>query len=240
MSWVDLSGPGHPGTSRGLRAYVATPATPGPWPGIVALHEAWGLDEVMRRQADHLAELGYLVVAPDLYCDGGGLRCVRQVMAAIATRQGRPFADVQAARRWIVGHIGSSGRVGVIGFGMGGAFALALADTGFDAASINYGRVPGDLEVLRGACPIVASYGGRDLLLQGSAVRLQGALTEFGIPHDIAEYPHAGHAFLNEMPNGPLVVRPLAKITGMGPDPASARDAWARIDAFFAAHLGTA
>ena len=46
-------------------------------------HEAWGLDEVMRRQADHLAELGYLVVAPDLYCDGGGLRCVRQVMAAI-------------------------------------------------------------------------------------------------------------------------------------------------------------
>ena len=91
MAWVDLSGPGYPGTSRGLRAYVATPTTPGPWPGIVALHEAWGLDECLRRQADYLASRGYLVVAPDLYSDGGGLRCVRQVFTAIARREGIVF-----------------------------------------------------------------------------------------------------------------------------------------------------
>lgn len=240
MAWVDLSGPGYPGTSRGLRAYVATPTTPGPWPGIVAPHEAWGLDECLRRQADYLASRGYLVVAPDLYSDGGGLRCVRQVFTAIARREGRPFADVQAARRWLVGHTGGSGRVGVIGFCMGGSFALVLADRGFDAASVNYGQVPGDLEVLRGACPIVASYGGRDRALQGSAARLQGALTEFGVPHDIKEYPRAGHSFLNHVPNSPLVLRPLAKIAGMGPEPAAAQDAWERIDAFFETHLGEA
>lgn len=237
MSWVDLSGPGSQGTSRGLHGYVATPSTPGPWPGVVALHEAWGLDDVLRRQAEHLASRGYLVLAPDLYSDGGGLRGVRQVFAAIAKREGRPFADVAAAHRWLQGHIGSSGRVGVIGFCMGGAFALALADRGFDAVSVNYGRVPADLEVLRGACPIVGSYGGRDLVLQGSAARLEGALTEFGVPHDVREYPHAGHSFLSDMPNAPLLVRPLAKLTGAGPNPVAARDAWDRIDAFFSKHL---
>ncbi len=237
MSWVDLSGPGYPGTSRGLHAYVATPSIPGPWPGIVALHEAWGLDDVLRRQAEHLASLGYLVVAPDLYSEGGGLRCVRQVFADIARREGRAFADVQAARRWLLGHIGSSGRVGVIGFCMGGAFALVLADRGFDAASVNYGKVPGDLDVLRGACPIVASYGGRDVLLQGSAARLEGALAEFGVPHDVKEYPRAGHSFLGDAATTPMLARPLAKVVGMGPDPEAARDAWERIDAFFSKHL---
>lgn len=237
MSWVDLSVPRTPGTSRGLHAYVATPATPGPWPGIVALHEVWGLDDVLRRQAEYLASLGYLVCAPDFYSEDGGVKGVRRLFADIAHQEGRAFADVEAARRWVVGHIGSSGRVGIIGFRLGGAFSLVLAARGFDAVSVNYGRVPGDLDVLRGACPIVGSYGGRDLLLHGAAARLEGALTEFGVPHDVKEYPDAGHSFLADVPTGPWAVRPLVKITGMGPDPVAATDAWTRIDAFFSKHL---
>ncbi|WP_460741025.1 dienelactone hydrolase family protein [Mariniluteicoccus endophyticus] len=235
MTSVTLTGPG---TSPGLSAYVATPSTPGPWPGVVVIQEVWGVDDVLRRQVDHLACLGYLAIAPDLYGDGGGLRCVRAVFRALTERRGRAFADIEAARRWLLDARDCTGHVGVIGFCMGGGFALVLAGQGgYAAAAPNYGTLPDDLEVLRGSCPVVASYGSRDVGLRGSAQRLAGALEEFGVPYDVKEYARAGHSFLNDRPNGPLPLRPLAKLVGVGAEPESAADAWGRIDEFFHVHL---
>lgn len=72
MSAVDLSSFSQKsGGSQPLREYRAVPAGAGPGPGVVLVHEAFGLDEVMRRQVHRLAAAGYLTVAPDLFSAGG-------------------------------------------------------------------------------------------------------------------------------------------------------------------------
>ena len=88
-----------------------------------------------------------------------------------------------------------------------------------------------------GACPIVASYGARDRGLRGRAERLEQALTRIGVAHDVKEYPDAGHSFLNRFNAGPLLT-PLMHVGGLGYHHPSAEDAWQRILAFFAEHLG--
>jgi carboxymethylenebutenolidase len=232
-----------PGGSRRLRGYRATPLGHGPWPGVVVIHELFGLTDVVRRQADRLAGAGYLALAPDLYTEGGALRCIVSTMRALSAGVGRPLIDIDAARRHLLADADCSGRIGVIGFCMGGGFALLMAggDSGFDVSSVNYGQLPKDPEAtLRGGCPVVASYGKRDVSLRGAAATLDGVLTELGTEHDVKEYPGAGHSFLNDEYFGPGLLHPIQRVGGVGPDPLAAADAWARIETFFARHLSPA
>jgi carboxymethylenebutenolidase len=226
------------GGSRRLSAYVARPAGAGPWPGVVAIHEAFGPDDVMRRQADRLARAGYLTVLPDLFSDGGAARCVLGTFRAMFAGRGKPFADIDAARQWLLGQPECTGKVGVIGFCMGGGFAVLTAARGFDVASVNYGPLtPGLERALDGACPVVASYGRKDLSLRGSAKRLERTLSALHVPHDVKEYASAGHSFLNDAMVGPRPLRPILRVTGFRPEPEAAADAWARIESFFAEYL---
>ncbi|HEY7485140.1 MAG TPA: dienelactone hydrolase family protein [Streptosporangiaceae bacterium] len=222
-----------------LRGYLATPDDAGSWPGVVVLHEAMGLTEDVRRQADRFAAAGYVALAPDLYTAGPKLRCVRKAFRDLLSRKGSTWHAIEAARAWVAGRDDCAGRVGVIGFCMGGGFALvAAARYDFAAAAVNYGVVPRrSAEVLAGACPIVASYGGRDLMLRRAAAKLDGTLTGLDVPHDVKEYPGVGHGFLNqeELPR-PLNV--LSKVTmSYGYDAVAAEDAWTRILGFFGTHL---
>ena len=223
----------------GHTVVASRPDVAGPWPGVVMLHEAWGIDNVLRRHAERLASAGYLVYAPDLLGEGPWLRCIVSTFRAFRARVGKPFELIESCRRRLGADPDCTGRVGVIGFCMGGGFALLLSGEGYHAASVNYGMVPSDIDELAArAGPIVASYGGRDWTVKGVPA-LREALRAHDVPHDVEVYPTAGHCFLNDKPNGPLLFRPLARLSHAGPEPASAADAWRRIEDFFGEHLGS-
>jgi len=226
------------GVSPGLQGVLGIPEGEGPWPAVVVVHEIFGVDDEMRKQVAHLASLGYLALMPDLYTSGGTTRCLVGTMRAMRSGRGRAYADIEAARQWLLRRPDGTGAVGVLGFCMGGGFALMTAGTGFDAAAVNYGMLPTDMEAaLENACPVVGSFGGKDGTLKGAAHTLELALDDKRIPHDVKEYPEAGHVFMNEKLNGPLWIRPLVRVLGFGPNPEAAVDAWSRIDAFFTTHL---
>lgn len=221
-----------------LRGYLARPEGVGPWPGVVLIHEIFGVDDVIRRHAQRLARAGYLTLAIDLYSAGGTARCVISTMRSLFRGSGRAYRDIETARTWLRDHPEGTSKVGVLGFCMGGGFALATANTGFDVAAVNYGQLPRDLEgILADACPIVGSYGAKDRTLRDVASKLDHALDAADVARDIKEYGGAGHAFMNDAAVGPRPLRPLLKISGMGPEPAAAADAWRRIEEFFAARL---
>jgi carboxymethylenebutenolidase len=228
----------YPVAGRDVPAYLAVPADgAGPWPGVVVIHEAFGLNADIRKKADQLAGHGYLALAPDLFDGKLWLRCIVGAIRQLRAGTGPAFAALEAARGFLAGRDDCTGRTGVIGFCLGGGFALLCAPReGFSVASVNYGEVPEDAEsALRGACPVVGSFGGRDVGGAKPAERLQGALTALEIPQDVRVYPGSGHRFMTESSGAGAV---LARFARMSYQEADATDAWRRIYAFFGEYLG--
>jgi carboxymethylenebutenolidase len=233
MPDIDIAGPRHM-----VPAYLGVPAGDGPWPGVVVLHDAVGQSADNRRQVDWLARAGYVAVAPDLYAwRKTKIICIQATIREMLARSGHAYDDIEAVRAYLAARPDCTGKVGVVGFCMGGGFALALAASGrgFAASNINYGMLPKDLEtMLGGACPVIGSFGGRDATLKGAAARLEAALAAQGVAHDVKEYPDAGHSFLND--HGGAWGWVMARV-GMGYHAESAEDARARLLRFFSTHL---
>jgi carboxymethylenebutenolidase len=224
-------------TVGSMSGYLAVPAgSQGLWPGVVVIHESGGLNGDIRAHADRLAAEGYLALAPDLYRGKSFARCLRDVFRQLHAGSGSAFDTIDAARAALAARPDATGQTGVLGFCMGGGFALLCAPRGeFSAASVNYGQVPADAQrVLAGACPIVASYGARDPMGAGPPQRLADALTALNVPHDVKVYPGAGHSFMSIKP---AALAPLARLARLDYKPESAEDSWRRILVFFGEHL---
>ena len=218
---------------------MPAPAEGGPevFPGVVVVHDIFGMTPDLRRQADWLAANGYIALAPDFWHGKSWVRCIQSAFRQVMAGSGPVFEEIDAAAAWLAGLGACTGKIGVVGFCMGGGFALLCAPRpAYSAVSVNYAPVPKDAtELLKGACPVIASYAGKDPGTKAQVPRLQRALSEQDVAHDIKIYPKATHAFMNEHEGG---ARMFTKIMGMRYDPGDAGDSWQRIFAFFGEYLG--
>jgi carboxymethylenebutenolidase len=223
-----------------MRAALALPRAAEKRPGVIVIHEIFGLNDDIRRITARIADLGYVAVAPDLF-DRPGIRllCVARTMVALGRGAGEAFDDLEAARGWLTTREEvDARRLGVIGFCMGGGFALLYAlRAPLGVAATFYGAAPKTAKELEGVCPVLGSFGGRDRVFAPHGRRLERMLSDLGVPHDVRVYADAGHSFMSHHSGV------FARLSAYGPmkvgyNAAAAEDSWQRIEAFFREHLG--
>jgi carboxymethylenebutenolidase len=211
-----------------LPGYLAKPDGAGPVPGVLVIHEAGGLNDNIRDITRRLAGAGYVALAVDLFAGGNRAICMVRIIGGALLRplDNAGLRDLQVSIDWLQRQPDvDAARIGVIGFCLGGGFALALAcvEDGLKSAAAFYGGNPRPLSAVAEACPIVGSYPANDPFTRGGAVKLEAALTRYGVPHDIKVYPGAQHSFFND------------RLPTFNAE--ASRDAWERTLVFFRAHL---
>jgi carboxymethylenebutenolidase len=229
----------YPAPAGPLPGYLAVPEGDGPWPGVVVIHDAFGLSADIKRITDRVAGAGYLALAPALFRRGFRPRCVVSTLRSLSAGSGVAVDDVVAAREYLAADARCTGKVAAVGFCMGGGFCLLLAPRGvFDAVAPNYGVLSNDSDYppLRESCPVVASYGAKDRMMPGAAAKVETILSEGGVPHDVKEYAGVGHSFMNDF-SMPAPLRLIENVAGLAYSEPEAEDAWVRILTFFGQHL---
>lgn len=208
--------------------YLAVPDGDGPHPGVVVIHEAYGLNENIKSISRRLADAGYAALAVDLFTGRNRAICMARYMAGMLGGSVNRYGidELKTALTYLAKlDAVDAQRMGAIGFCMGGTFAVAWActDSRLKAIAPFYASNPRPLEVTRRLCPVVGSYPEQDFTARAGR-RLEAALTRFDIPHDIKIYPNAHHSFFNE--------------DGRAYDEQAADDAWRRVLSFFGTRLG--
>ena len=206
-----------------IEGFLAVPEQPGRYPGVIVIHEWWGLNDWVKEQTQKIAEQGYVVLAVDLYRGKTATdpNEAHELMRGLP--QDRAVRDMQAAFDYLAARKDVTGRIGSVGWCMGGGFSLQLAihQPRLAACVVNYGALPTDPnDIQQIGAPILGNFGGQDHGITPADVKaFQKSLTALGRYVDIKIYDDAGHAFEN--PNNQA-----------GYKPADAADAWARTIAF--------
>lgn len=227
--------------------YWAIPDEPGP--GVVIVHDVWGLYDHFRDVARRFAEHGYLALAVDLYQPLGTVKIEDFGAWMRGLSDPEVLSRIQLAVDAVGAHPRLRGKIGIVGFCMGGTYTLLASASihGLGAAAAFYGILSHEHGVyadsagldprkkprdpLKAApdvqCPLIGLYGEEDSLIPLEDVRqLEQTLKSVRHRTVIKTYPGAGHAFFND--TRPAMYRPEA-----------ARDAWKRVLAFFGEHLTT-
>lgn len=187
-----------------MRAFVARPDTPGPHPGVVMIHEFYGLRPSVVEKAGALAQEGYVVVAPDTYRGRSTGWIPRAIFLRVTLPMERVVGDLDAVFDWLAGQQDADPqRIVMMGFCYGGDAALqySLAHPRPAGTGIFYGSLvtdPAQLSRLPG--PVLGIFGAEDASIPLSEVNaFQVALDAAGIPNQITVYPGVGHAFVTGM-----------------------------------------
>jgi carboxymethylenebutenolidase len=213
--------------SHQLEGYLARPEGDGPFPGIVIIHEAYGLNENMKDIARRFAAQGYVALAVDLFAGRNRAICMFRFMGNLLLNslQNNTITDLKASLTFLSEQPGvDDARLGAVGYCMGGSFAIAWSctDERLKAIAPYYAMNPRPLEALSRLCPVVGSYPGNDFTTPNGQ-KLDIELARHQVPHDIRIYPGAKHSFFND--------------TRRNYNEAAARDSWERVLAFFGEHL---
>jgi carboxymethylenebutenolidase len=227
-------------TDGAFDAHVAIPES-GRGPGMLLIHEIFGVNDYVRDAARRLTELGYVVLAPDLYWrtqpglelshEGADLQRAFAAMGQLDVKAAARDAIVAlTALRELPEVASAGGRAGVLGFCLGGTLAYQVAVHGDpDAVVCYYGSgIPGALDDAASiSCPTLMHWGGADPYIAREQVDAVAA-TAAGMEHvECHVHEGAGHAFDN----------------GFAPQfhvPAAAAAAWELTSAFLARTLPAA
>lgn len=219
---------------KGVNGYYAYPqAATKPLPGILAIHEWWGLNENIEAMARRLAGEGYQVLAVDLY-NGQTADTPQQASQLVQQVANNPFgaeANITKAYNYLAEEK-QAGAVGSIGWCFGGSWSLNTAllfPQELDAAVIYYGGQIGEAtaeELSTWEMPILGIFGAEDSSIPLETVReFESTLNELDKTAEIQIYENAGHAFAN--PSGQNYV------------PEAAEEAWSATVEFFDRYLAS-
>jgi carboxymethylenebutenolidase len=213
-----------------VQALIYTPEGKGPFPGILVIHEWWGLNDWVKEQASKLSDLGYVALAIDLY--RGKVATTpdeaHEIMRGVP--DDRAARDLHAAFEFLKSQSNvKKDRIASIGWCMGGgySFNVALQEPTLTADVINYGHLATDPESLKKInASILGIFGAQDRGIPVEDVKkFEQSMKQMGKKVEIVIYPDAGHAFEN--PNNQTGYRPN-----------DAADAWKRTVKFLAETLG--
>jgi len=209
-------------------SFYARPDGDGPFPGVVVIHEIFGLNDNIRDIAGRFAAEGYAALAVDMMSGRNRAVCMARFMSVLVLKplNHRGIHDLRASLTWLAGRPEiDTDRLGAIGFCMGGSFALSWActDTRLKVTAPFYSMNPRPLEAVARSCPVVGSFPEDDWTAKGGQ-KLEEMLDTHDVTNDIVIYPEAGHSFFNDQ--------------GSHYNAEAAEDAWQRTLAFFGRHLG--
>ncbi|MDQ3908708.1 MAG: dienelactone hydrolase family protein, partial [Acidobacteriota bacterium] len=215
-----------------IPAYLSRPDKKKTAPGVLVIHEVFGLNDHIKSVADRIAAQGYVALAPDFFArasepppkDASDMNALRRAASSVKTEDA--IKDMQAALDYLKADKGTKKKFASIGFCMGGGYSYQIATHTHDLAGavIFYGRTPVEL-VPQVSCPVLASFGGKDASLMQTEPAWEEAMRKAGKQLDVKVYPEAGHGFFND-------TRPTAY------NAEAAADAWQRVLKFFRERLG--
>jgi len=212
-----------------ISGYLALPEGGGKHPGIVVIHEWWGLNDWVKQEADRLAAEGYVALAVDLY--RGKVATTPDVAHELARGmpQDRAVRDMESAFGYLAAHPSvDKNRIGSIGWCMGGGLSLQLAvsEPRLAACVVNYGSMPTDgADIGKIHAPVLGNFGAQDQGITPDDVHaFEKAMKDAGKSVDAKIYEGAGHGFQNPNNKGGYRAEATA-------------DAWSRILAFYAKTL---